>query len=249
MRGDDEEYDSEKGRDMHVMDTRFADVKPQSFNKGERTVDAVLSMGSEVKRFYGREALQISPKACDLSRMESGGVPVLDHHKQDGIDSMLGRVTETWFRNKALMGRLKFNETPRGEMALGMVSRGEVAGVSIGYAVDEWRITDKEGNVIDPQKDRMRWDDDLLFTGTRWKLFEASLVGVPADSVATVRSFGSGMDRHLPDVDELAERAVSITKRFGDLSVTYDLRRATSPIDDIRARMASRQAMSDRMFK
>ncbi|MET4207719.1 hypothetical protein ABIB95_002526 [Bradyrhizobium sp. LA2.1] len=34
-------------------------------------------------------------------------------------------------------------------------------------------------------------DDGLTFTATRWQLFEASLVGVPADAVAGVRSIGS----------------------------------------------------------
>lgn len=231
-----------------VIDTRFADVAPASYDKKAHTVDAVLSMGSAVKRFYGTEVLRIHEKAVDLSRMQSGGIPLLDHHNQGGLDHMLGRVTETWFKRGALMGRLKFNQTEQGQKAEGMVARGEVAGISAGYRVEEWEITDPDGKVVDPDKDRVRWDEDLTFTATRWQLFEASLVGVPADGTAMIRSFGSGKDRPVPEVDELARRALKVTKRFGDLEVTYEFPRVTSPITDIRARMEARQSMHERTF-
>ncbi|HMF47473.1 MAG TPA: hypothetical protein VK603_02445, partial [Candidatus Saccharimonadales bacterium] len=79
-----------------VIDTRFADVAPASYNKMDHTVDAVLSMGSPVKRFYGTEVLRIHDKAVDLSRMQDGGIPLLDHHQQGSLDNILGRVTDTW---------------------------------------------------------------------------------------------------------------------------------------------------------
>jgi hypothetical protein len=54
--------------------------------------------------------------------------------------------------------------------------------------VDQWSVEDEDGNIIDTEKDRIRWDDDLTFTATRWELLEASLVAVPADSGSIVRS-------------------------------------------------------------
>lgn len=229
-----------------VIDTRFADIAPSSYNKKTHSFDAVISMGSAVKRFYGTELLRIAPDAVDLGRMQNGGIPLLDHHKQDGIDSILGRTTETWFKNGALLGRFKFAETDQGRKAEGMVARGEVAGISAGYRVDDWQITDADGKVLDPEKDNMRWDDDLTFTATRWQLFEASLVGVPADGTATVRSLGSGRDRAVPEIDELARGAIKVTKRIGEFEVTYEYPRVKSPLDDIRARMQARQSMIER---
>jgi hypothetical protein len=41
----------------------------------------------------------------------------------------------------------------------------------------------------------VRWDDELTFTATRWELLEASLVCVPADASASIRSLGGG-DKH-----------------------------------------------------
>jgi hypothetical protein len=43
--------------------TRFASTKPSSYNSENRTVDAVISMGSPVVRVYGTEKLRISPDA------------------------------------------------------------------------------------------------------------------------------------------------------------------------------------------
>ncbi|MGD0332449.1 MAG: HK97 family phage prohead protease [Xanthobacteraceae bacterium] len=173
--------------DRMMKATRFADALPQSYDKTQRTVDAVLSMGSPVKRFYGTEVLRIDPAAVILDRIASGGIPLLDSHNQWGINAALGRVKTAWFARGALMGRLVFNETEAGRNAEGMVARGELAGISAGYRVEEWEVTDGDGEIVD--KDRLRWDDeDLTFTAVRWELLEASLVTIPADASAVVRS-------------------------------------------------------------
>jgi hypothetical protein len=79
-----------------------------------------------------------------------------------------------------------FAQTEQGKKAEGMVARGELTGISAGYRVDEWLITDEDGDVVDERN--VRWDDKLTFTATRWQLFEASLVGVPADGASMIRS-------------------------------------------------------------
>jgi phage head maturation protease len=176
---------------------RFADTKPSSFDAASRTVDCVISTGSPVVRFYGVETLRISPEAVDLSRMQGGSmIPLLDSHQSGTISSALGRFTRTWFKAGGLMGTIRFNQTPQGEMAMGMVERNEIAGISAGYTVNEWEITDGDGRVIDPEVERVRWDEDgLKFEATRWSLHEGSLVTVPADMKSSIRSFGSGADR------------------------------------------------------
>jgi phage head maturation protease len=168
---------------------RFADVMsgtPATYNQKDHTVEAVLSTGAAVQRSYGTEILRISPQAVDLSRMKQGGIPFLDHHQQGGIDQILGRITDAWIERSVLMGRIKFNQTEQGKKAEGMIARGEVAGVSAGYRVEKWEITDTDGDVVDERN--VHWNEDLTFTATRWQLFEASLVGVPADGTAMVRA-------------------------------------------------------------
>jgi hypothetical protein len=180
-----------------AIETRFADSKPTSFNAASRTVDCIISMGSPVTRFYGTECLRITPEAVNLDRMKGGSmIPLLDSHQGVGIANALGRFTKTWFNRGALWGTIAFNETPQGEMAMGMVARGEIAGISAGYQVSEWEITDSDGRVIDPEVERIRWDEDgLKFEAVKWSLHEGSLVSVPADPKSSIRSLGDRVDR------------------------------------------------------
>src|SRR5882762_1702832 len=150
------------------VEKRFADIRPSptSFDEANRSVDAIISMGSPVQRFYGTEVLRISPEAVGLDRMKGGSmIPLLDSHQAGGISSALGRVSRTWFKSGGLTGSLQFNQTPTGEMAMGMVERGEIAGISAGYTVTRWEITDDEGNTIS-DADSIRWDDNLTYTAT-----------------------------------------------------------------------------------
>jgi phage head maturation protease len=176
---------------MNATAKRLQDFSPATYDKESRTIDAVLSRGSPVVRFYGTEVLEISRKAIDLSRMASSGVPVLDSHQNVGITNSLGKLTHAWIETDsigpALMGTLRFHATPEGVRAEQMVARGEVGGISAGYSISEWKITDADGEEVDPRS--TRWDEDnLTFTAVKWQLAECSLVSVPAEAEAGVRA-------------------------------------------------------------
>jgi phage head maturation protease len=255
-------------------EVRFADIAPSSYDKKARTVEAVISLGSPVQRWYGTEKLRIASDAVALDRMKSSGIPLLDSHNQYGIDNALGRFSRIWFGSTSgkasLMGEIAFNDTERGRRAEGMVARGEIKGISAGYTVREWEITDKDGRVVDPEVERIRYDEEYTFTATRWELLEGSLVSVPADAPSMIRSmtFGSGEDRKLPRAGtERQDRLYrgKIVARNGtvtlneDGSVTFegdtvkiDGTRFEAPSsknqnEAARARMQARQRMIDRM--
>lgn len=200
------------------IETRLLDLAPVSYDQGARTVNAVLSMGSPVSRPYGTEVLRISRDAIDLSRVYGAGVPLLDSHQQIGISNALGVVRAAWIEEGALIGTLQFNQTQEGQKAEGMVARREINGISIGYKVDDWEISDADGDIIDPAFDQYRWaDDDLTFTASRWSLLEISLCNVPADDATGIRAF--------------ADRAYSVAPQY---------------LRDLRVRMWARQRMHDR---
>jgi HK97 family phage prohead protease len=186
-------------RDTLVMiSTRLLDLKPISFNDDEQTVQAILSKGSPVQRLYGVESLRISKDAIDLSRMQSSGIPVLDSHKIDSIGAALGKVQHAWVGDGALHGILKFNKTEAGIRAAGLVQRGELGGISVGYRVTEWEVRNGKGQVVNP--DSIAWGgEDSTFVGKHWELLEVSLVTVPAESAAHVRHHSDLHDRvYLP---------------------------------------------------
>jgi phage head maturation protease len=186
-----------KGWTADQVVTRFSNTapSPSSYNKMDHTVDCVISVGSPVVRFYGTEKLRISPEAVDLGRMKNGSmIPLLDSHQSAGIINALGRFQSIWIDNGKLKGKILFNQTPNGQLAEGMVERGEIAGISAGYQVQKWEITDGDGTVIDPESQQVGWEDSLTFTAVRWSLHEGSLVSVPADALSGIRSIGGGDD-------------------------------------------------------
>jgi phage head maturation protease len=208
---------------LYAQQVRFASTAPTSYDPDTRSVDAVISMGSPVQRFYGTEVLRIVPDAVILDRVHSSGVPLLDSHQQSGISNAIGRVARAWFKSGALMGKIVFNDTERGREAEGMVARGEIAGISAGYRVLDWEITNGDGDVVDPDKQRLNLDDELTFTATRWELLEASLVAVPADGSAQIRSLsGSSMIRNQAALDALAR--MRVRQRMHDRQNNYEAR-------------------------
>lgn len=171
--GDDERRQPMAG----FQGQRLMGFTPDSYSADSRTVEAVLSAGSAVRRYYFTEELEISPEAVDLTRAATGMVPLLDSHNQYEAAAVLGTVSNVRIENGQLLGTLKFGETDRAKDVEGMVARGELKGISIGYRVNTWTIATIE-------------DDHETWRATRWELLEVSLVSVPADAIAAVRAAG-----------------------------------------------------------
>jgi hypothetical protein len=231
-----------KGWRSDKVEHRFAGGTPSSYNEAEHTAECVISAGAAVPRVYGTEVLEISRAAIDLSRIPC---PLLDSHNQTSIDSILGVIESAWISNGKLYGKIRFAQTPRGKLAEGMVKRGEVTGISAGYRVESWRVTDFEGDVVD--ESNANWSDDLTFTATRWILYEGSLVGVPADSLSAVRKVGGDTDAHSVEATrarmESRERMAARERmhaRATDLE-TYDEGEPADIIAEILANMTAKQ--------
>lgn len=160
------------------LNIRAADVRPRSLDRRARTVDAVLSTGADVRRFDFEgefiERLSIDQQSVDLGRAE--GAPVLDSHRQDALDRILGRLIAVRLEGGQLIGTLKISS--RHDAILDDIEEGIIRGVSIGYTIQEYRDeTDRETGR------RVR-------LATKWTLVEASLVAVPADAASQIRSSG-----------------------------------------------------------
>ena len=60
---------------------------------------------------------------------------LLDSHQSGGINNTLGRsFHQTWITRDAMVGQIRFNATPNGELAMGMVERNEIARKTHGSA-------------------------------------------------------------------------------------------------------------------
>lgn len=154
--------------------SRAATFRASSYDKDKHSVEAVLSSGARVARWGWQEELRIDADAVDLSRAAAGVMPLLDSHNQYDLGAVLGRVENVRIEGGQLIGTLIFDEGARDIEA--KVARGTLRSVSIGYAVQSWELVERNA------------DGGEVWTASRWELLEASLVSVPADPAAGVRS-------------------------------------------------------------
>lgn len=158
-------------------------VRPESYDEGARTVEAVLSAGTAVRRYWFTEELEITAEAIDLGRVTGGICPLLDTHNQYELNAVIGRIISVRIEDGQLLGVLQFADDDRGREIEQRVLRGELRAISIGYRVTKWVMTAVDDN------------EHESWRAVAWELLEASLVPVPADPNAVVRS-AQGNDPH-----------------------------------------------------
>jgi len=163
--------------------TRDLSLTPESYDATARTVEAVLSAGTAVRRYYFTEELEISETAIDVSRVAAGICPLLDTHNQYELNAVIGRINSVRIEGGQLIGVLQFADTDAGRAVEARVAAGELRAISIGYRVTKWQITATDEN------------DHETWRAVAWELLEASLVPVPADPNAVVRS-ANGNQQH-----------------------------------------------------
>ncbi|MGA0545647.1 prohead protease/major capsid protein fusion protein [Brevundimonas sp. VNH65] len=142
--------------------------RPESLNREAGTVEVTLSTGAPVRRGGYIERLAISREAVTYSNR----IPVLDSHRQTSIGDVLGRVLDVRFEADRIDATLRISNPA----TLDAIERGDLTGISIGYRVDKWSESPAAPGVA-----RTR-------TATAWTLLEASLVPIPADPSAFIRS-------------------------------------------------------------
>ena len=148
--------------------TRRHPLQPSSFNAEMRTVDVVLSAFADVRRPYGVERLSAEPGHWEIP---DDGVPLLDGHRMGSFRDILGRVRNIRIDGGRMIGTAHISN----DDAFSAVERGDLRGVSIGYAVSKFSDSrDRSGRLI------------RSVAGAQ--LLEASLLPIPADPGATVRS-------------------------------------------------------------
>lgn len=157
------------------LETRAIDLTPSSIDIEKRTVDMIISTGAGVRRsdFSGDYVEELSLDGVDASRPN---IPLLDSHRQDSLDRVLGRVLKISREANALIATVRFANTPTAVTAFDAVRDGDFASVSIGYSIQ------KTKDIIDGQT------GDLVRKVLSWVLHEVSLVPVPADAGAHIRS-------------------------------------------------------------
>jgi len=145
-----------------------ATFEPSTLDRENRTVEAVIATDSPVPMPGRIERLSMVPDAVALpTRMV-----LLDAHNQGSIGNILGYADNFRFEGGRLLATLHV----RDDRAFELIADGILTGLSIGYRVQ--KFTDR----------REAGTGQLVRTVTRFAIVECSLVAVPADANATIRS-------------------------------------------------------------
>ncbi|WP_139372805.1 HK97 family phage prohead protease [Nitrobacter vulgaris] len=169
------------------MQTRTETLRRNTADPAARTVEVVWTTGAPVRRYHidgydvvpYEERLIVSDKAIDLSRLNAGA-PVLDGHRAGGVSDQLAVVERAWIAGGSGIALLRFPDagtSARADEVFALIEQGIVRNVSVGYSQDDWKDESATGA-----------DDVAVRTVTRWVPHELSLVTIPADAGAQVRS-------------------------------------------------------------
>jgi hypothetical protein len=169
--------------DLPVQHRHDARLLPASLVQETRTVEVVWSTGAEVRRsdpWTGKpyhEVLSLEPGHVDLSRLEAGA-PLLDSHAAFSLAGIIGVVERAWIEPGAAgpEGRAVIRFSSRAEVTPVWedVRSGIIRHVSVGYRVRTFRIEEDA--------------DPPIWRAVDWQPVELSLVAVPADPGAGLRS-------------------------------------------------------------
>jgi hypothetical protein len=171
-----------------------ATLAANTLDADARTVDAVVYSGARIPRFSWGEgeywlSLDVSPKAVDLSRINSGIAPLLDSHERHaGVASVLGRVENARVAGGEVRARLRFSRRPEAQAVLDDVRDGILGAVSVGVVLTEVEEVPRKKGAKGPDADMRE------FVARAWEIHEVSVVPVGADPGATIQA--SDSERH-----------------------------------------------------
>jgi HK97 family phage prohead protease len=215
-----------------------AALVPESVDEEDRSVEVTWSTGADVTRrdwWTGEryvESLSMEPAHVRLDRLNSGA-PVLDTHSAYSTRSVLGVIVSGSAKldGKTGVARVRFSKRADVDPVWEDVRAGILRNVSVGYAVHTWDVKRNAEGKLEKR------------TAVDWEPYEISIVPVPADAGAQVRSVeddfcARGAQRSegmTPEELEAQKRAAEEKARREAEEAT---RRAATEGDEQRARAA-----------
>lgn len=171
-------------REAAALETRRAPLRPSSYNAEAGTIEAVISTGAAVARrdATGNFMEVLDTSAVDLTALR--GISVLNSHRQNGLENVLGVVEEARLEGGNIVARMRLSSRPEVASIVAGIRSGEINSLSIGYEVSQWA----DGTDANGQRTR---------TATQWSIREVSFVAVPADPAARTRGATNQLIRSL----------------------------------------------------
>lgn len=163
---------------------RAASVAPATFNKADRTVEVVWTTGARVRRrsWDGSfdEELVVSDSAIDMTRLNTGGAPVLNTHSAYTLEDQIGIVERAWIANGEGRAVLRLSEREEVAGIVRDIEAGLIKNISVGYNVRKYEVISASN--------RTDGGTVPLYRAIDWEPAELSFVPIPADAMSGTRS-------------------------------------------------------------
>lgn len=143
-----------------------------SWDEESRTIEIVYSTGVRVERDTYVEELVVSEDSIDATRLDAGAVALIWDHAPWGAP--LGRVISHRVEGGNAIAVVRLSDDPANAGFIADIRAGVIRSVSVGYAHKAFEDVEEDGV-------RVR-------RVTRWEPWEISIVTVPADAAAHIRS-------------------------------------------------------------
>jgi len=165
-----------KEKNRATRDFIDASIRAVEGEGRERTFKLSFSSEEPYLRWFGQEILDHSEGCVDLERLNTLGVLLFNHNR----DNIVGKVDRAWVEDGRGYAEVTFDSDEESEKIYQKVKSGTLKGVSVGYRVEEWEE-------VMPNK----MSADGRFAGPcsiakKWAPYEISSVSVPADPTVGV---------------------------------------------------------------
>lgn len=189
--------------------SRRAFIETQSFNEETREFEVIYSSNKPVlmNHWDGSFYEVLSQKGQRLERFKNG-VPFLNNHKQGGDvgEVVLGICSEPNIEETRSTCKVKISEREDLQSIRKDIKDGILRNISCGYRVYKYeKKPEVEGETIP------------TYIATDWEVMENSLVSIPADSNAQIRS------------DSSEENQVIITNKSDKMADNKEVKKVATP--------------------
>lgn len=156
-----------------------------TWNASTRTFRATIAASAAVRRYdaEGEYFELLDHEGVELP----SHIPLLNAHRSGDVSDVIGTVEGVERIGAHLEAVLRLSARTELAGVATDVRDGVLSGTSIGYVVHEWREEEDD-------------DGRRTKTAVRWRLIEASIVPVPADDAARIRSKNMEDENEIDDV-------------------------------------------------
>jgi HK97 family phage prohead protease len=169
-----------------------ADIKPETYNEKENTIDVVFTTDTPVRRFdffegpYD-EVLGMNPEEVRLERLNAGA-PVLNNHNRFELEDQIGVVMNASVDGKKGEATLKLSKRESIREIIEDIKDGIIRNISVGYRIHAMEKTGENEEIP-------------TFRAIDWTPLEISFVTVPADANAQVKNLRNEKQEELYDCE------------------------------------------------